>query len=488
MLNMKSINKLLLLLFIITMSGCSKFLEEPPEKRNNLEIKNTESLDLLLNFYNIIFDRSRELILATDNYGIYKDYFNARPSTFNSSLQYILWMPELLEQQSYYWEQQYLKISYANTILASIDKVTGTEADKIRLTQDAHFLRAYEYFQLAVLYCLPYSEANRSQLGLPLKQTLVFDEDIKRKTLGETMDFIKSELELALQTTQPREKVDLWRISKPATLAFAARFYLYLHDYDKALYYSDEALKAHSTLVNYESYFTPFMRTYNSNGGSYTGPNANSDFQFDEFYFSRMMYNHTLNAVPSEELLNLYDQDNDFRYKGFFVEDYSLNRAAVPGWPAYWQFGSIGLLSGPSTPEMYLIRAECRARKNDKSGALSDLNELRRYRYLNGTYTELLTSDFTDTKDLVQFVIDERRREFPFTLRWYDIKRINTDPQNLLDKITVTRDFYQYDGIAVDTNQSKIYTLEPGDKRFAWPIPRIDIQLSRGAIVQNPYD
>jgi SusD family. len=485
---MKFINKFFAVLVITSMVGCSKFLEEPPEKKNNLEIKNTESLDLLLNYYNIIFDRSRELILSTDNYGLYKDYYKAKPSTFNSSLQYIVWMPKLLEQQSYYWEQQYLKISYANAILASIDKVEGTAEDKKRLLEDAHFLRAYEYFQLAVLYCLPYSEENRNQLGLPLKQTLAFDESVKRKTLEETMDFIGSELELALQTTEAREKKDLWRISKPAAMAFAARYYLYLHDYDKALFYAEEALKKHSTLIDYESYFTPFMRTYSSNGGTYSAPNASSDFQFDEFYLSRMMYNHTLNAVPSEELMNLYDKTNDFRYKGFFVENYSLNRSGVPGWPAFWQFGSIGLISGPGTPEMYLIRAECKARKNDISGAISDLNELRRKRYVNGTYTNLLASDFSGVKNLVQFVVDERRREFPFTLRWYDIKRINSDPANLLDKITVTRDFYEYDGVDVNVNQAKVYSLEPGDKRFAWPIPRIDIQLSRGTIEQNPYD
>src|SRR5690606_787481 len=144
----------------------------PPEKKNNLEIKNTESLDLLLNFYNITFDRSREIILASDSYGIYEEYYKAQPSRFNSSLQYILWMPELLEHQSYYWEQQYLKISYANTILSTIDKVEGDAQDKKRLVEDAHFLRAYEYFQMMVLYCLPYSDENRSQLGLPLKSTL----------------------------------------------------------------------------------------------------------------------------------------------------------------------------------------------------------------------------------------------------------------------------------------------------------------------------
>ncbi|HEY8387467.1 MAG TPA: RagB/SusD family nutrient uptake outer membrane protein, partial [Parasegetibacter sp.] len=404
------------------------------------------------------------------------------------ALQYVLWFPNLLEQQSYYWEQQFLKISYANAILSNIDKVEGTAEDKKRLTEDAHLVRAYEYFQMTMLYCLPYSEENRNQLGMPLKQTLDYGEDVKRKTLGETMDFIKAELDLALQTSEERVKSRVWRVSRPAALAFAARFYLYLHDYDKALYYADEALKLHSTLVNYETFFEPNMRTFTSNGGTYTQPNGSTDFQFDEFFYSRVMYNHTSNAVPSEKLLGLYDQANDYRYKAFMVEDYSLNRSAVPGWSAYMQFGSIGIISGPSVPEMLLIRAECKARKNDIPGAVTDLNTLRRERYIAGTYTDLTAGTFANAKAATQFVIDERQREFPFTLRWYDIKRINSDPANLLDKITITREFYDFDGVNVNTSQTKTYSLAPGDKRYAWPIPRIDIQLSRGALEQNPYD
>lgn len=217
-------------------------------------------------------------------------------------------------------------------------------------------------------------------------------------------------------------------------------------------------------------------------------PNAPTDYKFDEIYFARVLYNHTQNAVPSEDLLNLYDQANDYRYEAFIVENYSYNRASVPGWPAYWQFGSIGILHGPTTAEMFLVRAECKARRGDLTGAVADLNAVRSHRYKNGTYTDLSTSDFTSNKAAVQFVIDERRREFPFTLRWADIKRINSDPANLVDKITIKREFFESDGLSTDPSINKTYTLPPGDKRYAWPIPSIDIQLSNGQLKQNPYD
>jgi len=480
--------KTLLLLSMVLFISCDDFLSEPPEKKNNLEIKSVEALDMLLNHYNMLFDRSREVILASDSYGLYKDYYLASPSRFDGQLRYILWFPELCALQTYYWEQEFLKIAYANTVLSVIDDLQGSETDKKSIVEDAHFLRAYEYFNLTTLYCLPYSEENKSALGMPLKKTLVYDEDVTRKSLEETMKFIEDEMKIALETTQARDINKLFRLSLPAVQAFAARFYLYLHDYDKAAQYAGLALTSHSAIVDYQAYFAPKMRTYSSGGGTYFAPNAASDFKFDEFYYARMLYNHTQNAVPSEKLMNLYDKEKDYRYDCFFVENYSYNRASVPGWSAYQQFGSIGIIQGPTTAEMYLIRAECRARGNDAQGAVADLNTVRSKRFKSGTYVNLTTANFPDKKSLVQFIIDERHREFPFTLRWYDIKRINSDPANIVDKITITREFFDSDGVATDVNKTKTYTLAPGDKRFAWPIPKIDIELSKGQLVQNPYD
>lgn len=480
--------KTLLLLSAVLFISCDDFLSEPPEKKSNLEIKSVEAVDMLLNHYNLVFDRSREVVLASDSYGLYKDYYLARPSLFDDQLQYILWYPELCALQSYYWEQEFQKIAYANTVLSAIDDLQGSEAEKKRIVEDAHFLRAYEFFNLTTLYCLPYSEENKSSLGMPLKQTLAYDEDVIRKSLEETMKFIEDDMKIALETTQTRDINKLFRLSLPAAQAFAARFYLYLHDYDKAEQYANVALTSHSQMVNYQTYFSPKMRNYFIGGGTYYAPNAAADYKFGETYYARNLYNHTYNAVPSEKLMNLYDKANDYRYDAFFVENYSYSRASVSGWSAYQQFGSIGILQGPTTAEMYLIRAECRARKNDTQGAVSDLNTVRSCRYKSGKYTNLTAADFPDKKSLVQFIVDERQREFPFTLRWYDIKRINSDSQNIVDKITITREFFDFNGVATDVNKTKTYTLAPGDKRFAWPIPIIDIELTKGRLVQNPYD
>ena len=52
--NMKRISLYIItLLVLVFSSGCEKFLDVPPEKKSNLEIKTTEGLDMLLNHYDV---------------------------------------------------------------------------------------------------------------------------------------------------------------------------------------------------------------------------------------------------------------------------------------------------------------------------------------------------------------------------------------------------------------------------------------------------
>ena len=86
----------------------------------------------------------------------------------------------------------------------------------------------------------------------------------------------------------------------------------------------------------------------------------------------------------------------------------------------------------------------------------------------------------------MKLVMEERMREFPFTLRWNDIRRcnFNTDPN---DDVTITRNFYNIDQYSVDTGNIKTYTLTPQSRRYAVAIPNADIIAGNGDIEQNKY-
>lgn len=98
------------------------------------------------------------------------------------------------------WEYEYAKIFNANTIIASVGSVNGSQEEKDEALCNAYLMRGWSFFRLATVHCLPYSEANRSEMGLPLRLGTLFTEDISRATLGKTFDRILDDFREAENT------------------------------------------------------------------------------------------------------------------------------------------------------------------------------------------------------------------------------------------------------------------------------------------------
>jgi hypothetical protein len=96
-----------------------------------------------------------------------------------------------------FWNGEYSKIFTANVILANVDNVTGSQAQKNSIKANAYFIRAYSYWNLANYYCLPYATGNMQSQGLPLKKTTIYTESLQRATLQQTYDFILSDITAA---------------------------------------------------------------------------------------------------------------------------------------------------------------------------------------------------------------------------------------------------------------------------------------------------
>ena len=482
---------------VVTISSCDKFLAEPPIKNSNVVIETTDDLDNLLNNY-VNFYQTRDVASAfgTDNNDIPVAWFDQDQGGFSSYLPFYLWNVDDMKQSSYSpWQQEFSKIAYANTVLGNLANVTGPDEKKEELKLEAHFARAYSNFELATIYCLPYSAANSDALGLPLKKTMDYEESLVRTTLSETFDFIEADLTEALKTT--KVKGDSWRFSLAAVNAFAARFYLYKHEYDKALLHANAALGSHSTLVNTADLVEP-QRVYTTYYVNEAGDDVWVDILRPEIFWQRainalhheeLYYARFLNIVqrfiPSQELIDLYQED-DLR-NGYIMEYFSLFYTDTPDYSAYAHFDySQKALQGPTTSEMLLIKAECEIRNNQIATGMQTLENLRLERFNPNTYIPLTVP--SSVQEALQIIIDERRRENPFVWRWYDIKRLNSDPENIIPPIEVNRSFYPYENGNSSVGSPVIsYSLSPNDKRFAIPIPVSDIILSNGEIQQNNY-
>jgi len=508
----KLVGGCLTVLLALGFGSCKKFLDERVSKNTSLPLKTTAHLNALMENYNNFYSDENQSFLGTDDYGLDAANYNIRPSnfTFLPNIFRTFWDVEYSPFTSgadYLWASssgEWRDIFYANSVLMNIDKVTGgTEEEKLRLKADAHMLRCYAYFQLANTYCLPYTEANKKELGLPIKQSTSFEEDLSRKTLEETYLFIENDLKEALKITKKLVvggRPEHWRSSTAGVNGFAARYYLNRNNYTEALKYANSALDEYSTLVDYNNptemyYGNP--ASYNVTGlgtvkVEYPYTHNNQSVSVDMIGWKEFLYFRVLNYgswwyLPSTSLLNLYDKDNDRRYEFHIVENYSYyfgSNTATNGMPSYIFFFKDRIPSGPTTSEMYLIKAECLARTGNVSGALDAVNTLRAKRIKPGTAVNLTASNQAEA---ITKILQERRREMPFTQRWLDLRRYNNnnDPS---DDVIVTKEFYPLTMAGPNkTAPTQIYTLPINSKRYALPLNNSEIIAGRGSLVQNNY-
>lgn len=120
------------------------------------------------------------------------------------------------------WEKNYEAIMQVNTLLEHIDMLypETSETFKNQILSEAHFLRAYFYFELVKRYA-----------GVPLvTRTMTANDsrDIERNDYAECVDFIVSECDEAIKHLPVQEVPARWgRASKVAAMALKSRTLLY---------------------------------------------------------------------------------------------------------------------------------------------------------------------------------------------------------------------------------------------------------------------
>ena len=473
-------------------------------------------MDAILATYSRYYEDNPDIQFASDDFGVDLKVQQYCTSMYQvGMLVYALWNDEnTIDTRCTTWAKEYTKVYYANLVLDNIDKVSGDQAFKDNLAAEAHFLRAYCYFQLALAHTLYYDGKNGDELGITLKSSTSFEETSARASLAKTWEFIDADVQAALKITKKFVNNDgvgqTWRGTTAGVNAFAARYYLYRGDYTKAKTYAEDALKEYGVLMDYNTkmYFDPSQKeTYKINVGTpdekeiviefpWTKPQldvAKNVLEWDEMLYARSSYNMYEWYVPSQGLLDAFKTDvpggdphNDLRYHYFMHEDFGVRRAEKTDngrLPGYCQFYDQAIVSGPNTAEMNLIIAECVARSGDWSGSMAYVNKVRKNRIKADVYADLTASSQADA---IKKILMERRREMPFTIRWYDLKRLNAyDPDN---KVTIKRTFYPYTSTSVLSGEPLMdYVLEPGSRHYAIPISNEELANAAGLIEQNKY-
>jgi tetratricopeptide (TPR) repeat protein len=355
------------------------------------------------------------------------------------------------------WASLYDVVYLSNLSLEGISRITpdkSNQEDWDNVIGSALFFRAQSFLHAAFIFCKAYDSASALQdYGIVLRLSSDINQKSKRATLQATYDQIISDLTRAIQML-PSHPVIAYRPSKPAAYALLARTYLSMRNYTEAGKYADSCLQIKNDLMDYNSLDLNSLRPFEQLN--------------KEVIFQRIVSTYMIPAIAPVEVrvdTSLYQSyvENDLRKQAFFF----------PFEPGYIFIGTYNgnissLFTGIATDEVYLMRAECRARQGDIQGAMDDLNTLLVTRFENGTFEEFTASN---KEDALKVILDERRKELPFRcLRWMDIKRLNKEGAHIVLKRIVG---------------GETYTLAPNDNRYALPLPADVIKLA--GIPQNDY-
>ncbi|TWR26782.1 RagB/SusD family nutrient uptake outer membrane protein [Mucilaginibacter achroorhodeus] len=441
-----------LLLLLCSMSwGCKKdFLDTRPNKA--LLVPTTlDDLRLLLN-NNQVFNIAPELTSLADG-----DYFTdeAGLQTYNLDMERnsYIWAKDIFgTEPNFDWANLYKEVFYANIVLEGLNKLpadqqSSAEGREIRGT--ALFFRAVAFYQLAGMFAAPYSPENLAQPGIPVRLHADVTERVDRGKLGDVYAQVLKDLALA-RTLLPETVTVKTRPTLNALWAMRARIALTMKDYTLAGRYGDSVLAAKPPLLDYNTLnpaaARPFPRVL---------PYGNAEVLWHESVLPYSFDPPSAATWVVPELYNSYATD-DLR-KTLFFRLQSPGRYSFRGNYA----GVLTLFAGLATDEVYLIRAESRARAGNVQGAMDDLNSLLVTRWRTGTFIPFAAADPTSALALV---LAERRKELLGRgLRWADVRRLN---------LSIER-----------TANGQVYRLEAGSPRYVYPIPDDEIRLN--GLVQN---
>ncbi len=460
------------ILMIATLTSCEKFLDVKPAGKLIPEEGDIASFDRLLNNFKTVNNVYRNnnsgslLFYLTDDVEI--SDIQANYAWTLSSANVDCYFAHVFKTpysnpnvQDIYWNEGFYRAAqYFNACIDGINGVrtSSVEREANETIAQATIARAWGYFYAALGYGPVYKPGgDNSRKVIPFRTSSdVMSPMEDLSTMQQIFDRVLLDIHQHLKNI-PDNVPSNTRFGKVQTYAFLAHYHLFTQKYDSVAYYANKALtlaaqqKGNMADLFYDmnlfSWADPLVvgdpdRRNASAIKTSQGSEPLSSSYNREICLFRVAANTgnpgtSVMSYPSADFLSLFDDTTDLRREYFFFEynGYSrkvngityddgrkiLNYQTGATTDNYNNGNKMTRTSGYTYPEILLMRAEGRARTNDLTGALEDLNYLRKFRHKTGTPN----LNISGQDDIIQEVINERRRELPVASpkRFFDLKR-----------------------------------------------------------------
>ncbi len=417
----------MLIMAFLVVSSCGKsFLELEPQQSFGLDVSivdfktlNAATLGVYSNFqsenaygwdFNVIGDlRSDNTYISSKNAGrflVFDDYAltdqSGRPRNE--------------------WLEMYQNIVNASNIInkfADVELLSSEEEDGQDLLGQAHGLRALSYWNLVRLFAKPYSADGGASLGVPITNegttgTLVSPS---RATVAEVYNQIISDLTMA---TSKISTTETGRFSKAAAHGLLAKVYLYQEDWSNAVTVANTAIGE----AGYSLYGSgdEWLSSWGANAGSedlFTLVNLPTDNLGVNSVGGIYDQNGYGDILATDDLYGIYsetDARRDVMSRGDRA-DGEVNAVFAEGKYPRGETGQ-DYLKIIRLADVYLVRAEAKARMGDEAGAIADLTAVASR--VDPNYAETTATG----DDLIAEILTERRKELAFEGdRIYDLTR-----------------------------------------------------------------
>ena len=312
------------------------------------------------------------------------------------------------EGLEYVWAYNYSAIGHANEALEAIAKL-GNESSLNPAKGEALLARAYGHFELVNTFCKAYNPTTSStDLGIPyaLTSETKLNPQYGRSTVAQVYQNIATDIEAGLPLIDDSYyQMPKYHFNKKAAYAFAARFYLYYQQWQKALDAANVVLTTNdvttkSLLRNWED-FRDVNKAGSTNQGSralyYTREDIVANLlllpiqsQLPTAYYtqgSERRYTHNVFIAETQtiEAKNVWDPNglsgkNNYGYEFYWftpikVDNGRNSTVFFDKFPIFSTGSSSRTVIVPfTTDETLLVRAEAKIHLGDYQAALKDLN------------------------------------------------------------------------------------------------------------------